>query len=109
MCSLTLAQGLVVARGLILISYPLHPPGRPDRLRSEHFPRLSVPCLFVSGTRDAFASPEELEAATSAIGGPVTHVWIEGKDHGLRRTDQEVSQVVLDWVSSLAKRPRPRG
>ena len=108
MCSLTLAQGLVVARGLILISYPLHPPGRPDRLRSEHFPRLSVPCLFVSGTRDAFASPQELEAATSAIGGPVTHVWMEGKDHGLRRTDQELAQVVVDWVSSLGKRPRPR-
>jgi predicted alpha/beta-hydrolase family hydrolase len=108
MCSLAVAQGLVAARGLILISYPLHPPGRPDRLRSEHFPRLSVPCLFVSGTRDAFASPEELEAATSAIEGPVTPVWIEGKDHGLRKTDEEVAQLVLDWVSSLAKRPRPR-
>jgi predicted alpha/beta-hydrolase family hydrolase len=92
-----------------LISYPLHPPGRPDRVRSEHFPRLSVPCLFVSGTRDTFASPEELDAATSAIRGPVKHVWMEGKDHGLRRTDQEVAQVVLDWVSSLAKQPRPRG
>ena len=109
MCSLAVAQGLVAARGLILISYPLHPPGRPERLRSEHFPALSVPCLFVSGTRDAFASPEELEAATSAIAGPVTHVWIEGKDHGLRGTDQEVARDVLDWVSSQAKRPRPRG
>ena len=108
MCSLAVAQELVAAGGLILISYPLHPPGRPDRLRSEHFPRLSVPCLFVSGTRDAFASPQELEAATSAIGGPVTHVWMEGKDHGLRRTDQELAQVVVDWVSSLGKRPRPR-
>jgi predicted alpha/beta-hydrolase family hydrolase len=111
-CSLAVAQGLVPACGLILISYPLHPPGRPDRLRNEHFPRLSVPCLFVSGTRDAFASPEELEAATAAIRGSpgsVTHVWIEGKDHGLRRTDREVAQVVLEWVTSQPKPRRPRG
>jgi predicted alpha/beta-hydrolase family hydrolase len=108
-CSLAVAQGLVAAGGLVLISYPLHPPGRPDRLRSEHFPKLSVPCLFVSGTKDAFASPDELEGATSAIRGPVTHVWIEGKDHGLRRTHHEVAEVVLDWVTSLAKRRRPQG
>jgi predicted alpha/beta-hydrolase family hydrolase len=112
MCSLAVAQGLVPAHGLILISYPLHPPGRPDRLRNEHFPQLSVPCLFVSGTRDAFASPEELEAATAAIPGSpgsVRHVWIEGKDHALRGTDREVAQVVLDWVTSQAKQRRPRG
>jgi predicted alpha/beta-hydrolase family hydrolase len=109
MCSLAVAPGLVAAGGLVLISYPLHPPGRPDRLRSEHFPKLSVPCLFVSGTKDAFASPGELEAATSAIRAPVTHVWMEGKDHGLRRTDHEVAEVVLDWVTSLAKRRRPQG
>ena len=90
MCSMAVAEGLP-ARGLVLISYPLHPPGRPDRLRVEHFPALRVPCLFVSGTRDAFGSPDELEAATAAIPGPVTHHWIEGKDHGLRGVDAEVA------------------
>ena len=55
---------------LVLISYPLHPPGRPDRLRTAHFPDLHVPCLFVSGRRDAFGTPAELERETAAIPGP---------------------------------------
>ena len=93
MCSMAVAEGLPAA-GLVLISYPLHPPGRPDRLRTEHFPLLEVPCLFVSGTRDAFATPAELEAATQAIPGPVTHRWIEGKDHALRGTEQAVADMV---------------
>jgi uncharacterized protein len=115
-CSLAVADGLA-ARGLVLISYPLHPPGRPDRLRTEHFPALSIPCLFVSGTRDAFGTPEELETATAAIPGPVTHHWVEGKDHGLRGTEQQVAGVVLAWVTSQARAAgrrratarRPRG
>ena len=56
MCSMAVADGLPAA-GLVLIGYPLHPPGRPDRLRSEHLPQIEVPCLFVSGTRDPFATP----------------------------------------------------
>ena len=56
MCSMAVAEGLDAA-ALVLVSYPLHPPGKPDRLRTEHFPALSLPCLFVSGLRDSFASP----------------------------------------------------
>ena len=67
-CSMAVADGLPAA-GLVLISYPLHPPGRPDRLRIEHLPALEVPCLFVSGTRDAFGTPDELERHTAAIPG----------------------------------------
>ena len=48
MCSMAVAAGMPAA-GLVLVSYPLHPPGRPDRLRTEHFGSLNVPCLFVSG------------------------------------------------------------
>lgn len=103
-CSIAVAEGLP-ARGLVLISYPLHPPGRPDRLRTEHFPAIRVPCLFVSGTKDAFASPAELEAETAAIPGPVTFQWIEGKDHGLRGVDAEVTGAVRTWLN----RRRPRG
>jgi len=99
-CSMAVAEGLD-ARGLALISYPLHPPGRPDRLRTEHFDRLDRPCLFLSGTRDAFATPDELEQATAAIPGPVTHVWLEGGDHGLRRRDADVAGIVRDWIASL--------
>jgi predicted alpha/beta-hydrolase family hydrolase len=97
MCSMAVAEGLA-AGALVLVSYPLHPPGKPERLRTEHFGALEVPCLFVSGTRDAFGSPDELEAATAAVPGPVTHVWVEGGDHGLRGRDAEVATVVRDWV-----------
>jgi uncharacterized protein len=100
MCSMAVAQGLDAA-ALVLISYPLHPPGRPEQLRDQHFPSIVVPCLFVSGTRDAFASPEELEAATASIQGPVTHFWIEGGDHGLRRKDEEVAGLVSDWLTRI--------
>lgn len=100
MCSLAVAGGLPAA-GLVLVSYPLHPPGRPDDLRSAHFPAIAVPCLFVSGTRDAFATPAELRAATAAIAGPVEHVWVEGGDHGLRGRDAEVAAAVRRWVAGL--------
>lgn len=100
MCSMAVAGGLP-ALGLVLVSYPLHPPGRPHQARTEHLPRLAVPCLFVSGTRDAFGTPAELEAASAEIPGPVTHAWIEGGDHGLRGRDREVAQVVRDWVVGL--------
>ena len=96
-CSVAVAEGLA-ARAVVLVSYPLHPPGRPERLRVEHFPALGVACLFVSGTRDAFARPEELEEAVAAIPGPVTHVWIQGGDHGLRGRDAEVAEAVREWV-----------
>ena len=103
-CSMAVADGLE-AKGLVLVSYPLHPPGKPDKLRTEHFPRLAVPCLFVSGTKDTFGRPEELEAATAAIPGEVTHVWIEGGDHGLRRKDAAVVEAVTAWLGPrLARR-----
>jgi predicted alpha/beta-hydrolase family hydrolase len=100
MCSMAVAEGLAVA-GLALISYPLHPPGRPDRLRTEHFPRLEVPSLFVSGTRDAFGTVEELEAATAALPGPVRRVWIDGGRHPLDRVDDEIVAAVGAWLDGL--------
>jgi len=100
MGSMAVADGLR-AGALVLVSYPLHPPGKPDKLRTDHFPAVAVPCLFVSGTRDAFGSPAELEAATGAIAGDVTHVWIEGGDHALRGKDHQVATIVRDWLTSL--------
>ncbi len=99
MCSMAVAEGLEVA-ALVLVSYPLHPPGRPDRLRIAHFPDLHVPCLFVSGRRDAFGAPEELERETAAIPGPVTLVFVNG-DHSLRKRDSEVADVVAGWLIAL--------
>jgi uncharacterized protein len=100
MCSMAVADGMAAA-ALVLVSYPLHPPGKPERLRTEHFEAITLPCLFVSGTRDSFGTREELESATAAIPGPVTHVWIEGGDHGLRRKDAEVADHVRDWFLDL--------
>ena len=101
-CSMAVADGLP-ALGLVLVSYPLHPPGRPDKQagRTAHLPRLDLPCLFVSGTRDAFGTAVELEAATAAIPGQVTHVWLEGGAHGLGGRDGEVAQVIAGWAGSI--------
>jgi predicted alpha/beta-hydrolase family hydrolase len=99
-CSMAVADGLPAA-ALVLISYPLHPPGRRERLRIEHLPALEVPCLFVSGTRDAFGTRAELEQHTASIPGPVTHVWIEGKGHDLKGCDARVAEVVAEWVRGL--------
>ncbi|MGH9118982.1 MAG: alpha/beta hydrolase family protein [Acidimicrobiales bacterium] len=110
MCSLAVAEGWPAA-GLVLVSYPLHPPGRPDRLRVEHLPALAVPCLFVSGTRDPFGSPAELTAHGAAIPGPVTHSWIEDRGHDLKGADVVVADAVADWVTGLSptRRRRARG
>jgi pimeloyl-ACP methyl ester carboxylesterase len=64
-------------------------------------PDIDVPCLFVSGTRDAFATPDELERWTSTIPGAVRHHWIDGKGHDLRGADKEIAEVVADFVASL--------
>jgi uncharacterized protein len=98
MCSMAAAEGLDVA-ALVLVSYPLHPPGKPDRLRTAHFPDLHLPCLFVSGRRDAFGSPDELERETKAIPGPVTLVFVDG-DHSLRKSEGDVADIVAAWLKS---------
>jgi uncharacterized protein len=100
MCSMAVAEGLAAA-GLVLLSYPLHPPGRPDRLRTEHLPAIDVPCLFVAGTRDPFGSPDEVEAATAAIPGPVTHVWLDGAGHDPRGKDDRIAGAVAGWLAGL--------
>jgi predicted alpha/beta-hydrolase family hydrolase len=89
--------------GLVLVAYPLHPPGRPERLRVEHLPRLDVPCLFVHGTRDPFGSPGELTSWTATVPGPVTHVWVEGGRHDLRGADEVVASGVAAWLRGLAR------
>ena len=102
MCSMAVAEGLPAA-GLVLISYPLHPPGKPDQLRIEHFPYIDVPCLFISGTRDAFGTPDQLEAATKAIKGAVTHIWLAGGDHGLRNKDKDIVKAVGLWFGGRSR------
>lgn len=99
-CSMVAAED-GVGRGLVLISYPLHPPGRPERLRTDHLPRLELPCLFVSGDRDPFGTPDELRAALEAIPGDVTVHVVAGGRHELKGADGEVAEVVAAWARSL--------
>jgi uncharacterized protein len=81
--SLLVASAPALVKGLLLLSYPLHPPGRPLQLRTAHFPSLRTAALFVSGTRDAFGSIEELREAITLIPARTKLVAIEGAAHGL--------------------------
>jgi hypothetical protein len=72
-----------LADGLLLTSYPLHPPGKPQQLRVEHFPELRTPALFVEGTRDPFGTPEEMEQARKLIPARTMIVQIDGGGHDL--------------------------
>lgn len=87
--------------GVVCVSYPLHPPKKPDSLRTEHFPRLSVPLLFVSGTKDEFGSPSELENAFALLRVPPTVVWMDGARHDLARRDADVARAISDWLAGL--------
>ncbi|MDP8991030.1 MAG: dienelactone hydrolase family protein [Acidobacteriota bacterium] len=81
--SLLAAENPAVAEALLLLSYPLHPPRKPEQLRTQHFPRLRTPALFIHGTRDPFGTIKEMTAALEAI--PARHrlVSIENAGHEL--------------------------
>jgi predicted alpha/beta-hydrolase family hydrolase len=72
-----------VADGLVLLSYPLHPPKAPGKKRTEHFPQLRVPALFVHGTRDEFGTRDEMEEAMKLIPAASKLIFFEGAGHGL--------------------------
>ena len=78
--SQVVAQGTPVD-GLALFAYPLRPPTNPSTVRDDHFPEIGVPTLFCSGTRDAFGTPEELQAAASKVPNSKIHL-LDGADHG---------------------------
>ena len=101
MCSMAVAEGLPAA-GLVLLSYPLHPPGKPDKLRVEHFGDIDVPVLFVNGDRDPFGTPEEFAAHIGTIGGAVTVHWLERQGHTPKPSaDAEIVAVVGSFLESL--------
>jgi predicted alpha/beta-hydrolase family hydrolase len=72
-----------LVNGLLLLSYPLHPPRKPEQLRVKHLPELRVPALFVHGTRDPFGSVEEMEAAISLIPAKTELLKVDGAGHDL--------------------------
>ena len=74
-----------LVEALLLLSYPLHPPGKPAEMRTAHFPKLRTRALFVQGSRDPFGSIDELNAALTMIPAPHTLIVVEGAGHDLRR------------------------
>jgi len=87
--------------GVVLLGYPLHPPGKPERLRSAHLPKVSVPMLFVQGSRDAFGTLAELTPIVTALPAGATLLAIEGGDHSLAppRRGPESLPVVMERVA----------
>jgi predicted alpha/beta-hydrolase family hydrolase len=81
--SMVAADDSGVADGLLLLSYPLHPPGKPTQLRTGHFGSLRTPVLFVHGTRDPFGTVDELREAIKLIPAPARLEIVEGAGHGV--------------------------
>ena len=98
--------------GVVLLGYPLHPPGNPAKARVAHLPRITSPVLFVQGTRDTFGGADELTPIVATMGAAVTVHRVEGGDHsfkvtGLPRGSQpqvleDILDVVAGWVRSIA-------
>src|SRR5713226_4733105 len=70
--------------GLVFLGYPLHPPGRPEKMRDEHLPKVSAPMLFVQGSRDAFGNEKEIRDVIKRLRLPATLYAIEGGDHSFK-------------------------
>ncbi|MGY2746780.1 alpha/beta family hydrolase [Pseudarthrobacter sp. O4] len=107
MASMAVAEGMPAA-GLVYLGYPLHPPGKPDKLRDEHLYGLTLPMLFLQGTRDPFATPELLEAVVARIGPSATLEWCEGGGHtfdvaGRKRSTEEVGASLAGPVVAFMK------
>ncbi|MEW2482071.1 alpha/beta family hydrolase [Mycobacterium sp. NPDC049093] len=81
---------------LTLFSYPLHPPGKPERARTEHLPDITVPTVFTHGTSDPFGTIEELTAAAGLVSGPTELVVIEGARHDLGSKRLDVPALAVD-------------
>lgn len=101
--SMVAASDVDLVSGLLLLSYPLHPPGKPSQLRTSHFPRLRMPALFVQGSRDPFGTLEEVSSAIKLIPARTQLLPVEGVGHSLalKRTEHEVSKTVLTAFSSF--------
>ena len=92
--------------GLLLLSYPLHPPRKPEQLRTSHFPKISTPAFFVHGTRDPFGSIEEMNSALKLLAGPHQLYEVPGAGHDLlaKSGGHELTEkIVQEFTKFLAK------
>ncbi len=99
--------------GLVLLGYPLHPPGRPDKPRTAHLPAVTAPMLFVQGERDAFGTPDELRPVLATC-ADTELVTVDGADHSFKMRGKDapraeavygaVTARIVDWLARLARR-----
>jgi len=101
------------ADGLLLLAYPLHPPGQPEKLRDAHLPSIEMPVLCFNGTKDQFCTPALMERVLEKVTAPWQMHWLEGADHSFHvlkssgRNDAavlaEVGTVASEWVDGLIR------
>ncbi|WP_333891843.1 alpha/beta family hydrolase [Mycolicibacterium gadium] len=101
MTSMVVADDAAKVDALTLFSYPLHPPGKPERARTEHLPRISVPTVFTHGTADPFGSIDELRTAAALISGSTEVVEINGARHDLGSKSLNVPALAVDAALRL--------
>jgi predicted alpha/beta-hydrolase family hydrolase len=102
----------IALAGVVLLGYPLHPPGRPAQLRDRHLPSVGRPMLFVQGSRDAFGTPAELEPILARLKPAATLHVVDGGDHSLKVSGRgrdaqagvsdAVRRVIVEWIRSIA-------
>lgn len=102
--SMVVADREVAVDVLTLFSYPVHPPGKPERARTEHLPDIRVPTVFTHGTSDPFGTPDELRAAAALVTGTTAVVEIAGARHDLRSKTLNVAALAVDAALQLLGR-----
>jgi predicted alpha/beta-hydrolase family hydrolase len=108
LASMSAADAEIDPAGLIFLGYPLHPPGKPERIRDEHLSRVAVPMLFLQGTSDPFASPELLHRVVKKLGDRATLVPFEGGGHsfevrGRKRDPREVGASLAPHAAAFIR------
>jgi len=108
--SMLLAEDPSVADALLLLSYPLHPPNKPQQLRTAHFPKLRTLALFVHGSLDPFGSPDEMRAALELIPSHTQLLMIDGAGHDLGRGGHAnvARRVLAAWTEMARAAPAPQ-
>jgi predicted alpha/beta-hydrolase family hydrolase len=106
--SMCVADGMPAA-GVVFLGYPLHAPGKTERIRDEHLYRIRVPMLFIQGTADPFAQPAALEAVLARLGDLAEYVPVPGGDHsfnvrGTKRPPAEVAAGLADVAAPFVRR-----
>ncbi|MGN5238799.1 alpha/beta hydrolase family protein [Rhodococcus sp. SJ-3] len=99
--SMLLAERPGIADALVLLSYPLHPPGKPEKARTEHLPAVAVPTVFVHGARDPFGTLDEITAAAALVTGPTALLEVPAAGHDLSRAKTDLSAETVTAVLDL--------